>query len=95
MFLQLPKLLLPVEGDAADFQCVSAGRELLLGRVQVAEPIPLVDAEDAVVIPLGDDVADMVVEGLNGGHQFEDVLLGAKARKVELHVDRAVHGDAI
>lgn len=93
MFLQLPKFLLPVEWDAADFQCVSAGGELLLGRVQVAEPIPLVDSEDTFVIPLGDDVADMVVEGLNGGHQFEDVLLGVKAREVELHVDWAVHGN--
>lgn len=38
--------------------------------MQVAEPIPLVDAEDAIVIPLGDDIADVVVEWLNGGHEF-------------------------
>lgn len=38
--------------------------------MQVAEPILLVDAEGAVIIPLGDDVADVVVERLDGGHEF-------------------------
>lgn len=70
MFLQFPKLLLPIERDAADFQCVRARAELLLGCVQVAEPVTLVDSEDAFVIPLGDDITDVVVEGLNGRHQF-------------------------
>lgn len=59
--------------------------------MQVAEPIPLVDAEDAIVIPLGDDIADVVVEGLDGGHEFQDVLLRAKAGEVELHSHGAVH----
>lgn len=61
MVFQFLKLLLLVERDASDFQCVRAGHELPLGRVQVAEPISLVDAEDALVVPLGDDIADVVV----------------------------------
>lgn len=63
--------------------------------MQVAEPIPLVDAEDAIVVPLGDDVADVVVEGLDGRHEFQDVLLRAEARQVELHSHGAVHVDAV
>lgn len=70
VLLQFPQLLLPIEGDAGDFQCVCAGSELLLGRVQVAEPVPLVDSEDAILVPLRDDITDVVVEGLNGGDQF-------------------------
>lgn len=38
--------------------------------MQVAEPISLVDAEDPLVVPLGDDIADVVVEGLDGWHEF-------------------------
>lgn len=67
---QFLKVLLLVERDARDFQCVGARPGLPLGGVQVAEPVPLVDAEDAVVVAMGDDVADMVVEGLDGGHEL-------------------------
>ena len=63
--------------------------------MQVAEPVPLVNAEDAVVVPLGDDIADVVVEGLDGRHEFQNVLLRGKAREVELHSHGAVHVDAV
>ena len=63
--------------------------------MQVAEPVPLVDAEDALVIPLGDDIADVVVERLDGGHEFYDVLLRTKAGDVKLHHHRAIHVDAL
>lgn len=77
--------------DASDFQCVCAGHQLPLGCVQVAEPIPLVDAKDAIIVPLGDDIADVIIEGFDGGHEFQDVLLRAKAREVELHFHGVVH----
>lgn len=63
--------------------------------MQVAEPVSLVDAEDPLIVPLGDDIADVVVKGLDGRHEFQDVLLRAEAGEVELHFHGAVHVDTL
>lgn len=55
------------------------------GCVQVAEPIPLVDVEGIIVIPLGDDIADVIVERLDVGMNSTMCSFAPRPESVELH----------
>lgn len=62
--LQLSQLLLPVEGHTADLKVVRPWEEgLLLGQMQVADALSLVDLEVAFFISIVDVIAHMVTEG--------------------------------
>lgn len=62
--LQLSQLLLPVEGHAADLKVVRPwGEGLLLGQMQVADALSLVDLEVAFFVSVVDAVAHVVAEG--------------------------------
>lgn len=63
LLLQLRQLLLLKERHAADLKQIrSWGEGFLLAQVQVADTLPLVDLEEALVVPVIDAVAHVVAE---------------------------------
>lgn len=64
LVLHLWQLLLPVERHAADLKEICPwGEGFLPAQVQVADAVPLVDLEVAVIVPVIDAVAHVVAEG--------------------------------
>lgn len=81
-FLQFP---LAVQRHADNLQEVGAGGGLLPSQVQVAEPFFLVDVEETLFVPLGNDVTHAVLQGCYSRQELQDVLPVPQIRQVQCY----------
>lgn len=88
LVLQLSQLLLPVEGHAADVKVVRPRQHHpLLAQVQVADALPLVDFEKALLVAVVDVVAHVVAERGQGRGELQDVVTVTEAADVQVHLE--------